>query len=67
MPDADTSAKRFSAMNIAIPWRGINALPTGAIDQAERQAVLRYYSGILFLSSVAGPPAGSLLLSGVGI
>lgn len=38
--------ERFSAMNIACPWRGLNVVPS-AINQAERQAVMFMYSGIL--------------------
>lgn len=43
----DTDNKRFSAMNISCPWRGIAILPSGTIGQAARQAVLFMYSGIL--------------------
>lgn len=43
---ADTAAKRYSAMNIGSPWRGLNIVPA-AIDQAQRQAVMFLYSGIL--------------------
>lgn len=44
---ADTAAKRYSAMNLACPWRGLNVVPDGAIPQGERQAVMWTYSGIL--------------------
>lgn len=47
---ADTAAKRYSALNIACPWRGLNVVPNVAIPQGERQAVMFMYSGIL-----AGP------------
>ena len=45
---ADTAAKRYSAMNISSPWRGLNVVPDAAIPQGERQAVMYFYSGILF-------------------
>lgn len=43
---ADTAEKRFSAMNISSPWRGCSVVPS-VINQAERQAVMFMYSGIL--------------------
>ena len=43
---ADTAAKRYSAMNINCPWRGLNVVPA-AITQGQRQAVMYMYSGIL--------------------
>jgi hypothetical protein len=48
---ADTAAKRYSAMNIGGPWRGLCVVPDAAIPQGERQAVMFLYSGI-----VAAPP-----------
>lgn len=44
---ADTAAKRYSAMNVTCPWRGLNVIPNAAIPQGERQAVQFMYSGIL--------------------
>ena len=44
---ADTPAKRYSAMNVACPWRGLNVIPNVTILQGERQAVMFMYSGIL--------------------
>ena len=44
---ADSVAKRFSAMHIGAPWRGLNVSPGFAIAQGERQAALYFYSGIL--------------------
>jgi hypothetical protein len=44
---ADTALKRYSAMNLGSPWRGLNVVPDVAIPQGERQAVQWMYSGIL--------------------
>ena len=44
---ADTAVKRYSAINIASPWRGILPIPDGAIAQGDRQVVFHQYSGIL--------------------
>lgn len=43
---ADTAEKRYSAMHMTCPWRGLTLVPS-AIDQGERQAVMFMYSGIL--------------------
>lgn len=43
----DTAAKRFSALNVSSPWRGLSYFPTGTITAAERQAVAYLYSGIV--------------------
>lgn len=51
---ADTAAKRFSAMNMGSPWRGLNVMPDATIPQGERQAAMYWYSGILFL--IPTPP-----------
>lgn len=51
----DTAAKRYSALNVLSPWRGLNYFPTGAIPQAERQAVIYLYSGILAIAPVSVP------------
>ena len=45
---ADTALKRYSAMNIGSPWRGLNAVPDVAIPQGEQQAIAFFYSGILW-------------------
>ena len=47
----DTKQKRFSAVYTLQPWRGAAIVPAGAVDQAERQASVYLYSGIL-----ASPP-----------
>lgn len=41
---AGTPAKRYSAMNIGCPWRGLNVVPSTPISQGERQAVMYLYS-----------------------
>lgn len=61
---ADTAAKRYSAMHVASPWRGLNVVPTMAIPQGERQAVLYYYSGIL--AGTGGPPPATIYYQGDG-
>lgn len=43
---ADTAAKRYSAMNISCPWRGLNVVPNVTIPVGERQAIMFFYSGI---------------------
>jgi hypothetical protein len=48
---ADTAAKRYSAMHLTSPWRGLNVVPDAAIPQGERQAVMFMYSGILAAAS----------------
>jgi hypothetical protein len=40
----DTSIDRFAAMNIGIPWRGINLLPTGSIGRNQRQILGGFYT-----------------------
>ena len=44
---ADTANKRYSAINISSPWRGVLPFPDGAISQGDRQAAMFLYSGIL--------------------
>lgn len=51
---ADTAQKRISAMNLKCPWRRSGVIPDGTIDQGDRQAAFRMYSGIL---------AGAVLIS----
>lgn len=57
---ADTAAKRFSALNISSPWRGLDVVPNAAIPQGERQAALAYYSGILWAAVAPIGPAIAL-------
>jgi hypothetical protein len=42
----NTAAKRFSAINIGNPWRGINTIPTGSIGRTARISIGGYYSGL---------------------
>ncbi len=42
----DTAARRFSALNPAIPWRSSSVIPDGAINAADRRALARLYSGL---------------------
>lgn len=51
----DTDTRKFSAINIGCPWRGVNAFPTGALDDPERFALLYLYN------EFAGAAAGSTL------
>lgn len=50
----DTALKRGSAIFPAIPWRPFVSIPGASIDQADRQALAHYYSGIL--AGGAQPP-----------
>ena len=59
---ADTAEKRFSAMHISCPWRGLNLSPS-TIDLAERQAVMFMYSGI----EAAAPAVGGSGIMRLGI
>ncbi len=43
---ADTAAKRLSAMQLGLPWRGPAVVPSGTVTSAERAAGLGLYSGI---------------------
>ena len=58
---ADTAAKRYSAMDLGGPWRGLTVVPNATIPQGERQAAMFLYSGILASGAVA--PIGRRLLS----
>lgn len=42
----DTAAKRYSAINVACPWRGTNIVPDVTFPVGERQAAAFMYSGI---------------------
>lgn len=63
---ANTAAKRYSAMNLASPWRGLNVVPNVAKPQGELQAVMFLYSGILATAPTTPTNAGFLLLLGAG-
>ncbi len=43
---ADTALKRYSAMNIGCPWRGILPIPDATTSAADRAVVVFLYSGI---------------------
>ncbi len=40
---ANTPSKRYSAMNVSCPWRGLNVVPDATIPAAERAAVMYLY------------------------
>jgi hypothetical protein len=44
---ADTARKRYSAMHMGCPWRGVLPLPDGTVAQGDRQTVLFLYAGEL--------------------
>lgn len=50
----DTAAKRFSIMNVTMPWRTHMVVPDATFPQGERQASQWQYSGILW--GTAAPP-----------
>lgn len=61
----DTALKRASALNIASSWRGILPLPDGTVNQADRQVVPFFYSGISAASLVTVPDVvGDVQVSG---
>lgn len=51
--DADTPVKRFSAIHIASPWRGLNVIPDVAISAGELAAALFMYA-----INIPTPPTG---------
>lgn len=48
----NTAAKRYSAINVTMPFRGAHVVPTGTINGAMRQAAAWLYSGIAATSAV---------------
>jgi hypothetical protein len=61
----DTAARRFSAKNIAAPWRGLCAFPDGAITSSDRSALDGMYSGISFGNTYTiGVTAGVFNMTG---
>lgn len=40
----DTDTRKFSAMNIGCPWRGVNNIPSGAVDEPEQFSLLYLYN-----------------------
>ena len=67
MPDLDTQEKRRSAVAMTTYAFGPDVTPNATHDQEWRQEAGYGYPGILAAAPAAGPPAGSLLLMGVGI
>lgn len=57
----NTASKRFSAIHIALPFRGAGYLPDGSVD---RQAVASAYEGIS--ATPPAPPVPSTSGGGVG-
>lgn len=51
---ADTARKRYSAMNIGCPWRGLGLLPNPSVDLSARRSLLFLYGAelteVLFFS-----------------
>ena len=58
---ADTALKRYSAINIACPWRGLNVVPAASITQGERQAVMFLYGGVPAAAAITGGGGGGPL------
>ena len=48
---ADTPLKRYSAINVSSPWRGLNVVPQPSNFAGERAAVM-------FLYALADAPSG---------
>lgn len=49
----DTDTRKFSAMNPGCPWRGVNCIPSGALDEPEQFSLLYLYNEF----AAAPPPA----------
>lgn len=69
----DSVNKRYSAVNLGSPWRGLNYLPTGTIDAPERLAIAFLGSSIAAEAPVEVPDvtgetqvAGTTTLEGEG-
>ena len=67
MPIDSAEKRKAAGAAFALYRQAPGVPPNAAPDQEWRQESLWSYPGILAASSVAGPPAGSLLLLGVGI
>lgn len=50
----DTAAKRFSALSLSLPFRGIQTPPDGAMSVGDRLALAYYYSGVTPTTVPAG-------------
>ena len=63
---ADTALKRYSAMNMTSPWRGLNVTPDNTIPQGERQATMFMYSGIAATAATfSGNPSDFKITVGI--
>lgn len=62
---ANTAAKRYSAININAPWRGLNVVPSASITAGQRAAVMYLYDFDVSGSAESSESAGILI--GVGI
>lgn len=40
----DTDTRKFSAMNTGCPWRGVNNVPSGALDEPEQFSLAYLYN-----------------------
>jgi len=40
----DTDTRKFSAVNLSSPWRGVNAIPSGALDEPEQFSIAHLYN-----------------------
>ncbi len=59
----DSLAKRYSAVNLGSPWRGILPVPDGTIGQGDRQTVFFLCSSILAVArEIVEPPPPRLLI-----
>ena len=69
-------ADRYSAMNIASPWRGLNVIPDVTIPAGERAAVMFLYSfggggvtdaGKMFVGEVQEMAMGMIMDTSMGM
>jgi hypothetical protein len=52
----DTRAKRYSAIHLGSPWRGILPIPDATLGQADRQTIF-FLCGAILAVPLAAPPA----------
>ena len=55
---ADSAQKRFSAMNISAPWRGLMVVPTGTVGEGQRAAAMFLYSGVAVVAAAVAETKG---------
>lgn len=60
----DSDDRKFSAINVGSPWRGVNSIPSGDLDEAEIQSLAFLYTEIV--AAVAQAPANIPGGAGVG-